>query len=152
MQALGANVYSLPVSELFTAAQTGMVKGTVTLSLSVASRKLEEVFRFCVVKPPFKIDFTGFAYSKSLFDKMPSEIRKLIIDSMIDANKYASEEAVKVDKHYINDLKTKGVTFVELTPSEWAKFQEKFEEVQKKYLAENYKALEGIMKAVKETR
>lgn len=152
MQALGCPTFPLPVGELFTAAQTGMVKGTVTLPLSIASRKLEEVFHFCVLEPPFQINYAGMAISKVVLDKMAPDIKKIVIESLDEAAEYTTKQAVKVNEDYIKELKAKGVTFIKLPPPEWAKFQAKFKEVHKKFVAENPKALEGLMKVVEETR
>ena len=129
-----------------------MIKGTVTLPLSVGSRKLEEIFRFCVVEPPFEINYAGMAVSKPVVDKMPSDLRKVVLGSLDEAADYTSTQGVKVNDDYIKELKTKGVTFVNLSPSEWAKFRAKFKEVHTKFVAEKPKVLEGLMKIVEKTR
>lgn len=152
IQAIGCTTFPLAVGELFTAAQTGMVKGTVTLPLSIASRKLEEVFHFCVLEPPFQINYAGMAISKVVLDKMGSDIKKIVIESLEEAAEFTTKQAVKVNEDYVKELRTKGVTFVNLSPSEWAKFRAKFKEVHKKFVAENPKGLEGLMKVVEETR
>ena len=152
IQALGCTTFPLAVGELFTAAQTGMIKGTVTLPLSVGSRKLEEVFRFCVVEPPFEINYAGMAVSKTILDKMNPDLKKTVMDSLEEAADHTSTQGVKVNDDYVTDLKKKGVTFVKLSPSEWAKFKSRFKEVHNKFVAENPKALEGLMKAVDATR
>ncbi len=152
IQSLGCTTFPLAVGELFSAAQTGMIKGTVTLPLSVASRKLEEVFHFCVVEPPFEINYAGMAVSKAIVDPMPPDLRKVVLDSLDEAADYTSTQGVRVNEDYIKQLKTKGVTFVKLSPSEWAKFRSKFKEVHTKFVAEKPKALEGLMKIVEKTR
>jgi TRAP-type C4-dicarboxylate transport system substrate-binding protein len=152
IQALGCTTFPLAVGELFTAAQTGMVKGTVTLPLSIASRKLEEVFHFSILDPPFQINYAGMAISKLVLDKMGSDIKKIVIESLEEAAEFTTKQAVKVNEDYVKELRAKGVTFVNLSPSEWARFRSKFKEVHKKFVAENPKALEGLMKVVEETR
>jgi TRAP-type C4-dicarboxylate transport system substrate-binding protein len=152
IQALGCTTFPLAVGELFTAAQTGMIKGTVTLPLSVASRKLEEVFHFCVIEPPFEINYAGMAVSKVVLDKLSPDLRKIVTTSLDEAADFTSTQGVKVNDDYVKELRGKGVTFVKLSPPEWAKFRTKFSEVHKKFVAENPKALEGLMKGVEATR
>lgn len=152
IQALGCTTFPLAVGELFSAAQTGMIKGTVTLPLSIGSRKLEEIFHFCVLEPPFEINYAGMAVSKVMLDKMPSEVKKIIVESLDEAADYTSTQSVKVNDDYVKELKGKGVTFVKLSPPEWAKFRAKFQEVHKKFVAEKPKELEGLMKAIEATR
>ena len=53
---------------------------------------------------------------------------------------------------YVTELKGKGVTFIKLSPTEWTRFKSKFKEVHTKFVAENPKALEGLIKAVEATR
>lgn len=152
MKALGCVVYPLPVSELYSAAQTGLVAGTVTLPLSVASRKLDEVFHFSVLKPVFNYNYAGMAVSKSILDSMPSDIRKIVLKSLYEAADYTTTRAVSVNENYIKKLEKRGVTFVTIAPAEWANFQKRFKKVHDKFLEENPKAFKGLIKVVEKTR
>ena len=142
----------MPVSELYTAAQTGLVEGTVTLPLSVASRKLEEIFRFSVLKPVFTYNYLGMPVSKPVLDGMPSDIRKIVLESSNEAVDYGTSQTMTVCENYIKELKGKGVTFVTITPAEWAQFHKRFREVHESFIEDNPKAFKELFKVVEQTR
>jgi len=152
MKALGCIVYPLPVSELYSAAQTGLVAGTVTLPLSIASRKLDEVFRFSVEKPVFNYNYAGMAVSKKLLDGMPSDIRKIALESLYEAADYTTTQAVSVNDNYIKKLEKRDVTFVTIAPAEWGNFHKRFKQVHEKYVKENPETFKALLEVVEETR
>jgi len=145
MKALGCIVYPLPVSELYSAAQTGLVDGAVTQPLSIASRKLEEVLHFALQKPAFNINSAGMAVSKVVLNSLPSDLKKLVLQSINEATDYTNDQAAKVDKYYAEKLKASGVTFVTLLPAEAAKFKKRFKKVHEAFVKENPKALKGLL-------
>jgi C4-dicarboxylate-binding protein DctP len=150
MKALGCIVYPLPVSELYTAAQTGLVAGAVTQPLSIASRKLEEVFHFALQKPAFNINSAGMAVSKIVLNSLPSDLKKIVLQAINEANDYTNDQAAKVDEYYTEKLKGSGVTFVTLPPPEAAKFKKRFKTVHDEFIKENPKALKGLLEVVEQ--
>jgi C4-dicarboxylate-binding protein DctP len=148
MEALGCRVFSMTAGEIYTAAQTGMIDGVVTLPLAVGGRKLDDIFKFCVIKPAFKQNGVMMALSKMQLDRMPSDIRNIIDKSLPEVCEATTEYSKKLDQDWINKLKARGVTFLSLEPAEWREFDAKFKVVREGYR----KVLGNLMDMAEKTR
>jgi TRAP-type C4-dicarboxylate transport system substrate-binding protein len=125
---------ALGVADLYTAAQQGMIDGTITLPVSIRQRMLHEVFRYCMERPRFNYTSTNPVISKIQLNNLPSDIKKIVLDSFYEACKVVrpycmadtTEEALKV-------MRAAGVKFTSMSAEEWAKVMKAYEPVRKKW-------------------
>jgi tripartite ATP-independent transporter DctP family solute receptor len=123
-KALGANPTPISFSELYTALQQGTVDAQENpLSINYDS-KFFEVQKYTILTGHIaNMGLTVF--SKKIYDKLPVDLQKVVIDVSKDVN----EKSFKIYKDeigsYVQKLRDKGMTVVELTPEQKKLFQEK---------------------------
>ncbi|MCL2670020.1 MAG: TRAP transporter substrate-binding protein [Syntrophaceae bacterium] len=143
IQAVGGSAVNMSSSEMYTAAQTGLIDGALTLPTAVTGRKLEEVFRFVMNDPAWTANTAGVSIaSLKILEKMPSDIRKIVQDTWVLSGKQHSEiDQVKMNDASIKILAASGMTFTRLDPASKAAviktWQEQAASYGKRYGIEN---------------
>ncbi len=118
MDLFGAKATPMSFSEVFTSLQTGVVDAAENDPVSFLTSGHYEVAKYYLMDE-HSADISLFVMSKSIFDKLPSDQQKIILDS--------AKETVLWEKGFAKDLqddaRTKaeesGVTFIEADKNEF---------------------------------
>ena len=123
IEALGASATPIPVNELFIAAQTGMVGGVASQELSIAIRRLDDVFRYCL-ENIICITVGASVCSIAQLDKMPPDIRKTVVEAWHAAGGIHEEQMQGewIGKAHLQ-LEERGMNFASLGPVQWEEFR-----------------------------
>lgn len=116
IKAVGAQGVPMPISELHTAASTGMVDGAVTPELSISLRKLDEVFRYCLSDELFS-NCVNPVVSVAQLKKMPPAVATMVEEAWMEAAKIHQDQHMRDKWQPIThrELQQRGVTFTKLT-------------------------------------
>ena len=124
METIGLRAVPLNAGELYTAAQTGMVDAVATLELSVALRRLDEVFYYCLSDT---IYFNQGCSVCSIIQlkKMPVTVRKIVVEAWQEAARIHEGQILnKWVKKSHQELVKRGVRFTSLSREERRKLKE----------------------------
>jgi TRAP-type C4-dicarboxylate transport system substrate-binding protein len=137
MKALGGTGVPIPIGELYTAAQTGMIDGVATQEFSIQMRKLDEVFRYCLLDPIVFFNNGASVYSIAQLGKMPPAVQKIVEEAWMETapihEKTLLERWTK-DAH--KKMLEKGMTFTTLSPEERGRFDKVWSSVRMKFAPE----------------
>lgn len=125
LAAAGATITSMPSSEIYSGLQTGVLDGANTSSSSLISYRIYEQVN-CLTAPgenALWVMYEPILIAKSSFDKLSPEQQAELLKAGEAAEKFAAEEAVKVDKELVEVYKKAGVKVVEMTPEQVAKWR-----------------------------
>jgi tripartite ATP-independent transporter DctP family solute receptor len=133
-KALGANPTPMAFTELFTAMQQGTVDGQEnpypTILLSNFWEVQDHVSNTSHVYTPFI-----FLFSQKIWDELTEEQQKILKEAAVEAGKYNRQRNREVAIEALEELK-KNMTFTEVTPEEYKRFQETVAPVVDKYKEE----------------
>lgn len=120
-KALGASIVRIPFSEVYTAAETGLCNAVASGVHGWA--QLTDVLPYGQPRPRL---WTGWLIvaNKSWLDKVPGDLRKIMLDTWHEVADETLGNAVRNSEEFINNGKKAGGTWVEFTPEELAKFKE----------------------------
>ncbi len=117
-RAFGASTVKMSFSEVYTAAQQGVIDGIYTTLSSVPTAKLHEVAPYVTTFP------SRGAYicvvNKEWYEKLPKEYQKIIKDTFKKIGKEYEEFEQKNAKKFIEQIEVGGGEFHRLTPDEIA--------------------------------
>jgi len=123
---MGAIPTPIPFGELYMAAQTGVVDGFEHDAGTVLASKLNEVTKSCW-QTEHLFSPMVVVIGKRGMDKLPADMRpafmKAVAASSVEQRVIANQKAVSA----IEDLKTKGMTFFPMAPSERASVRKEME-------------------------
>ena len=123
MESLGAGAIAIPVSEMYTAAQTGLVNGVATLEMSIALRRLDEVFHYCLENTIYFNQGSSVCSIVQL-NRMPSRIRSMVIEAWHQSGKTFEKELLNNTIGWSSrELRKRGVNYTRLEPEKWKRFQ-----------------------------
>jgi TRAP-type C4-dicarboxylate transport system substrate-binding protein len=147
---LGGSPVSLSSQEMYQAVQRGTIDGFITGPTSVYSRKLYEVAKYGTT---IGINYLSFMATANLkwWNGLPADTREAITAASAEAQNVARQRAQDDDKKAKEQLKQKGVTASEVTPSERQQWVDAA-----KGLYENYRSKAGpqgaeLLKIVEES-
>jgi TRAP-type transport system periplasmic protein len=131
--AMGASTIPMPVSELYTAMQLGVVEGQENPLNTIYSQKFYEVQKYVALTGHMAMNLV-LVTNEKFFQGLSPELRQLFIKTMQDAGDYESEIQLGMNKKNLQDLKDKGMTvtvvnkaeFAERTKDAWKEFEPVF--------------------------
>jgi len=131
--ALGAATTPMPVSELYTALQLGVVEGQENPLNTIYSQKFYEVQKYVALTGHMVMNLV-LVTNEKFFQSLSPELRQLFIKTMQDAGDYESEIQLGMNKKNLQDLKDKGMIvtvvnkaeFAERTKDAWKEFEPVF--------------------------
>jgi TRAP-type C4-dicarboxylate transport system substrate-binding protein len=105
LKAAGASVLSLPSNEIYAAMQTGAADAAMTSSTSLISFRLEEVSKHLTTGrgQAYWFMLEPLLMAKSVFDKLPPDQQKIIMQVGAEMEKFGSEQA-KVDDKQVAEI------------------------------------------------
>jgi TRAP-type C4-dicarboxylate transport system substrate-binding protein len=119
IQALGAIVTPMPISELYTALMMGVVDGQENPPNTIYAHKYYEVQKY--------LSLTGhmtqhlvLCISETFFQGLSPELRALFIQAAQDAGDYQSDLQLKANDQAVQDLKAKGMVVATIDKAEFA--------------------------------
>lgn len=133
---VGAGPTAMPLGEVYTALQTGVINGIDTDLDALLSKKFFEIAKSLTLTNHMAFPEVAMG-SKQVFDKLTEKDQQLIVDAMNVAIEWGIEEAIKLENSRIEDIKANGVTVTELSDSEIDNLQPIIDEMYEKYAQQN---------------
>lgn len=109
---MGAAPTPLSSSEVYTALDTGVVEGFENTADSCLHMSIFEVAPYFNVTRHLNAP-TTFSMSDMVFEKLNEDEQNLLLEAGYEASHYGLESTKSSDENYQNELKEKGMTFVE---------------------------------------
>jgi len=104
---MGAEPTSMPLSEVYTAFQTGVVDGIDIDMLALTSQKFYEVGKQLTLTN--HMTYQGVAYfSKAIWDELPDGDKKLIEEAFAAAQEFNAQTSVADEEAYLQQFKAQG--------------------------------------------
>ena len=122
LKALGATPVSVPMPEVYTALERGMVDGATISWNAVDSFKLYEVTKYDHNNNELCYAFTTVAMNLDTWNSLPPDIQKIIDDLSPWAQELQHQYMDDEVQTGIADAKGKGNTFIDLTSQEKARW------------------------------
>jgi tripartite ATP-independent transporter DctP family solute receptor len=131
--ALNAATIPMPVSELYTALQLGVVEGQENPLNTIYSQKYYEVQKYVALTGHMTMNLV-LVTNEKFFQSLSPELRQIFIKSMQDAGDFMSDTQIAMNKQNLQDLKDKGMIvtvvnkaeFAERTRDSWKQFEPVF--------------------------
>jgi TRAP-type C4-dicarboxylate transport system substrate-binding protein len=123
--ASGAIVSTMPSNEMYIGMQTGSLDAAVSSSTSLISFRLEELSKSLTTgrTGSFWFMLEPLLMSKEIFDSLPADQQKAILEVGIEMEDWATKEAKKDDEEAAKVYAAKGAQIVDLTPEDLAKWR-----------------------------
>ncbi|USG64338.1 TRAP transporter substrate-binding protein [Brevibacillus ruminantium] len=112
--AVGAGPTPMPLPEVYTSLQSGVIDGIEIDLDALNTEKYYEIAKNLTLAN--LTSFPGvFVTSKAAFDKLSPEDQKIVNESIEAALEWGNQESIAREKSTLEELKTKGVTITELS-------------------------------------
>lgn len=148
----GAQVSTMPSNEIYIGMQTGALDAAVTSSTSLISFRLEELAKSLTAarQGSFWFMLEPLLMSKAIFDSLPEDQRKVLLEVGAEMEPWGTAEARKDDEAVARIYAEKGVTVSDLSAEDlaaWRKIAE--ESAWKDYAAKSSEAADLLKLAQK---
>jgi tripartite ATP-independent transporter DctP family solute receptor len=114
---IGAVPTPIPINELYTAAQTGVVDGFEHDPGTVLAYKFYEVDKYCFLTRHYYSPMLAYIGKRGL-SKITSDLMPKFMQAAAEATKQERADVPKVESEAVTELKAKGVVFTEMPPAE----------------------------------
>lgn len=108
LRAIGAVPVFLGAAEVYMAIQRGTIDGTIGGPSNIVSRKFYEVSKYITNIPGFQYITYWVLVNKKIWDSLPPDIQKIILESGQEAQKWNREQEAKDAVAAVEILKGKG--------------------------------------------
>jgi tripartite ATP-independent transporter DctP family solute receptor len=122
-KALGTQPTSITWGEAYTALQTGVADGMESPPGMIKDMQFYEVTKYCLLTNHMW-GAMNLIINENLFQKLPEDIQKVIIEAGREAIDYANQFAIEDQEKATTWLEEQGMVFYELTEEERGKFKE----------------------------
>lgn len=150
--AAGAQVSTMPSNEIYIGMQTGALDAAVTSSTSLISFRLEELAKSLTAarKGSFWFMLEPILMSKAIFDALPADQRKTLLDVGAEMESWATTQAKADDEEVAKVYAAKGVKVTDMSEANLAAWRKIAEETAwKDYAAASSEAAELMKLAQK---
>jgi tripartite ATP-independent transporter DctP family solute receptor len=113
MAAMGATPTPMPLGEVYTALNTGVIDGAENPIPALYGLKLYEPTKHLILTGHLD-NVTNLIVSKKYFDKLPPDIQKAIVETCKTAGDYMTAQLLKAEKENVEAMKAQGVTVIEV--------------------------------------
>ena len=107
----------IPINELYTAAQTGVVDGFEHDPGTVLAYKFYEVDKYCFLTQHYYSPMLAYIGKRGL-SKITPDLMPKFMQAAAEATKQERADVPKVESEAVVELKAKGVVFTEVPPAE----------------------------------
>ena len=116
-QDMGFSATTIPYADLYTAMQTGVCNGWIGGTPQLNYSDFRDVIKYYV---PYNVfaENIGLLMSKNIFDGMPSDLQKLVEETVMAEAVRSYATAKEGDEEAIRKMKDYGIEILELTPAE----------------------------------
>jgi tripartite ATP-independent transporter DctP family solute receptor len=114
---IGAVPTPIPINELYTAAQTGVVDGFEHDPGTVLAYKFYEVDKYCLLTQHYYSPMLAYIGKRGL-SKITPDLMPKFMQAAAEATKQERADVPKVESEAVVELKAKGVVFTEVPPAE----------------------------------
>jgi TRAP-type C4-dicarboxylate transport system substrate-binding protein len=121
LQALGANPTPIPLGELYTSLQTGLVEGTNGIDDMMHSMKLSEVLKY-VIATNHQVNFGNPTISEAFYESLPPDIQQALTEAAVEAGAWNHQQIIKTTAGLQDLLEADGMTIIHV--SDFPKWQE----------------------------
>ncbi len=120
LAAAGAQISTMPSNEIYLGMQTGALDGALTSSTSLISFRLEELAKSLTTARKGSIWFMcePLLMSKAIFDSLPADQQKAILDVGEEMEAFGTAEAKKDDEEVARVYAAKGATIADFSESD----------------------------------
>ncbi len=122
LKAAGAQPVVVPMGEAYLQLQKNIVQGLICPYEAIYSFRFSEVVKYQNMYGPPVTASTNRMWNKSSFNRLPADLKKLIVDSYEQWNKFALEQMMVTTKAGEDYAKKAGVMAVPQSPQEKAKW------------------------------
>jgi TRAP-type transport system periplasmic protein len=149
--AAGGIVSTMPSNEIYIGMQTGALDAAVTSSTSLISFRLEELAKSLTTgrTGSFWFMLEPLLISKEIFDSLPADQQKAILDVGLEMEDWGTKEARKDDEEVAKVYAAKGVQIVDLAPADLAKWRAVSEQSAWKDFGEKTSSAAELLKLAK---
>ena len=147
---IGATPTPIPINELYTAVQTGVVDGFEHDPGTVLAYKLYEVSKHAFLTRHIYTPMLSFVGKRGLA-KITPDLLPQFKQAAAAATASSRSEVKSVEAEAMTDLKTKGVMFTEVPPAEIAALKAKMAETLYPAYLKQYPAVEPMFAQIKAT-
>jgi TRAP-type C4-dicarboxylate transport system substrate-binding protein len=125
MEAVGAVQVVMPLGDVYTSAQTGLVDGAVSLADSFKSVKLQELLKYMTHMGGVTVPFAPVVHimNKDTWNKLPPDIQKIFDDLKWEMSIRAADMMATDEKKAMAELEAQGVKYITLTDEEMARWK-----------------------------
>jgi TRAP-type C4-dicarboxylate transport system substrate-binding protein len=123
--AAGGIVSTMPSNEMYIGMQTGSLDAAVSSSTSLISFRLEELSKSLTTgrTGSFWFMLEPLLMSKEIFDSLPADQQKVVLEVGTEMEDWATKEARRDDAEAVKVYAAKGAQIVDLTPEDLAKWR-----------------------------
>ena len=114
-QTLGATPITMAWGETYSALQTGTIDGQDNPITNTYDQKLHEVVKFFTLTYHTTVEEAVYV-NKKFFDNLSEEYKKGLLEAIEEGRLAANATTHRLTDEAVKDMKTKGITFIELTP------------------------------------
>ncbi|MED4583244.1 TRAP transporter substrate-binding protein [Brevibacillus choshinensis] len=113
-KAVGAGPTPMPLPEVYTALQTGVIDGIDIDLDALVTQKYYEIAKDLTLTNHMTFPSVALI-SKSTYDKLPTDDQKIVTDAFASAIIWGLTESITMEKNNLEELKKQGVNVMELT-------------------------------------
>ncbi len=135
-KAFGATPTAIDFKELYMALQQKVVDGQENPIATIASMRFFEVQKYMTLSDHGFLAYI-FMFNKPFLDQQPAEIRKILVDSAIEAGAYEREIIATAESDHLETFRQAGMQISELTPEQRDAFRKASEQVYVWYAEKN---------------
>ena len=132
---LGANTVAMPFPEVYTALEQRVIDGQENPVTVIYDTKFQEVQKYLSLTRHI-YNAQSVIMSKRTWDKLSDEEKKIVQDSLNEAEAYQRQVSREKSLQVLEDLKKAGMQVNEVSPQEIARIREKIKPVIDKYAKE----------------
>ena len=130
---IGASPVTIPSSEVYMAAQRGIVDSAVYAVWAIEKLKLWEVLDSVIVSPPYQAYGVPIFINKDKWESFPEDLKKIFMETARETEKDFIKIVQKEQEKGEKAGKEHGMKFISFSPEEAAKFKSAVEPVYKKW-------------------
>ena len=148
---IGAVPTPIPINELYTAAQTGVVDGFEHDPGTVLAYKFYEVDKYCFLTQHYYSPMLAYIGKRGL-SKITLDLMPKFMQAAAEATKQERADVPKVENEASVELKAKGVVFTEVPPAERKAMAENVAKTLYPAFANQYPVTKQVFEKIAATR
>ena len=120
-KAFGANPIPIDFGQTYNALKNKVVDGQENSLVSIANLKFFEIQSHIILSSHSYLSYV-FCMSKTNLERLPGEIRSILVKTALEITPFQREETLKKEKEFIQVIENSGTKIVQLQASETALF------------------------------